>query len=304
MRSIFLIAALVFSHQAGAADFQSRNSADIGFTTNANLTSDDQESDLYYRFISRNSFSNNNHRYAIKFGFTDYFSEHQNDLLSLRLEDKWGSRKDFEKSFSIIGQLYPNGESATTESAFDSVGLDFNIARDWTNDSALTGDWGTGYRLRFYPSFDNRNDHTIFGFVSGSYDYSTNINFGLSSEGGLIYSSLSDYSRIYFDVTGSADLTLANRWSLSNELTLSHSRFLSRDVTTQIAVTNKGKSPQTKTYSEKEKYLTIYLSSEAMREQTDNFSWGGGVYLTQQSSASDMQDYSALELMGKLIYIF
>ncbi len=304
MRIILLVAALVLSHQANAADFQSRNSADIGFTTNANLTSDDQESDLYYRFISRNSFSNNNHRYAIRFGFTDYLSEHQNDLLSLRLEDTWGSRADFEKSFAIIGQLYPNGEAATTESAFDSLGLEFNIARDWTSNSSLDGDWGSGYRFRFYPSFDNRNDHTLFGFISANYDYSSDLNFGLSSEGGLTYSSLSDYSRIYFDVSGSADLTLANRWSLLNELTLSHSRFLNRDVTSQVAVTNKGKSPQTRTFSENEKYLTIYLSSEAMREQTDNFSWGGGVYLTQQSSTSDTQDYSALELMGKLIYIF
>lgn len=286
------------------AEMSSRNSADIGFTDNANLATTNKESDMYYRLATNNQIPSGEHTFSFRLAYMDYLREHQNDYTSLTLQDSWGDPKRTYFTAAIYGQWYPNGSSGTTESSFDSFGLNFLAGRDWKVANKYPGEFGAGYKLRYYPSFDGRNDHYGFGFASATHEVNRRLNVLGYGEGGTVYSSLPDYTKLFFELTGTVEYLLPHRWLWSSDLILGQSYFLDRSITTQTRVANKSGRARLRTETGNERYTNITLATEAMRTEKVNFKWGGGASVTNQSSRSGDQDYSAFTIEAKLLLTF
>ena len=294
-----LLAVLSVTMVSHASEFMSKNGFDLGYTSNANLTSEDPEGDMFYRIVTSNTLTSDNHSYGLRLGYSDYFTENVNDVLSLRLQDVWRAPRSITYRASVLGQYFPNGSSGTTESAFNSFGAEFSAAKDWERNSTLYGDWGGGYRFRHYPSFKGRHDHTGFVGSTLNYELSPKTELGAYGEVGLLFSSLGEYSRMYVDLGGTIEYKISSHWMWESDLSISQSYFVDRSVTTQTQVTNKRGRIATNTSETNEKYMLFAASSQLMKNQSSTFRWGGSFGVVNQDSTSGLQDYSALELLAK-----
>lgn len=293
---------ILISTTTANAQVTSRNSADIGFTSNANLTTENKESDLFLRVATSNRFPRSGKQAtSFRLSYMDYFEQNENDYLAASLQNQWGDKKNRIFTLALAAQHFPNGGSGVTETAFNNYGLNFSLAKGWQRNS-FDGDFGAGYKMRYYPDFEGRNDHNGYGFASGTYEISSRLVLNGYAESGLTVSSLSEYTRLYGEITGTVEYLLPDRWTWANELTLGRSHFLDRSVTTQTRVVRKRVTTQTSTANER--YTNFSLASELMRSQAENFKWGAGATVANQSSLSDLQDYSVITLEAKLILHF
>lgn len=282
----------------------SKNEADAGFTDNANLTSDNKESDMFLRVATSNRFLGGQDTYSFRLAYIAYTEQRNNDHFSLNLQKSWGDLKKTLYTAALIGQYYPNGNSGTTETAFNSFGGDFTLAKNWKPTRELPGEFGAGYRLRYYPSFEGRNDHTGFAYGTVTYSASRRLTLIGYGEAGPLWSSLPDYTRVFAEVTATAEYLLPNRWIWTSDFTLGRSYFLDRSVTTQTRVTNKSGRVKGTSSTSNERYTNISLSTEALRTQTDTFQWGGDASLSTQSSLSGNQNFSVFTVQAKAILNF
>ncbi|MES2965549.1 MAG: hypothetical protein V4760_16835 [Bdellovibrionota bacterium] len=299
MKSIITILIMLSTASVASAQTSSRNAAEVGMTSNANLTKENPTSDAYVRISSSNSLVRGDDTLGLRLGYVDYARENINDMFSLRISDRRTS-----SNWSFTGALFTNvytyGSSpGTTDNAFTNVGAEFRGERSqsWRSNAL---EYGGGYRLRVFPSFDGRNDHTAFALATLDREMSSQLSLGAISEFGILLSSLSEYSRIYLDLGGTLDYQLPDSWTLTGDLTLSQSFFLNRTVTTQTAVSRSRGSGATGSRTSGETYSSLSLSAEGMRQQTETFRWGFGAFVTNQASASGSLDYSVLDVLAKL----
>ncbi|MEK7355944.1 MAG: hypothetical protein AAB250_05815, partial [Bdellovibrionota bacterium] len=232
----FFIGTLIMTSLASiaAAQTSSRNTADLGVTSNANLTKENPTSDTYVRLTTSNTLVRGDDNFGLRLGYVDYFSESSNDLFSLRLSDRRTS-SNWSYTGALFTNIYTGGSPGTTDNAFTNVGLEAKgeRSRPWSG-AAL--EYGGGYRLRVFPDLDGRNDHAAFALATLDREMTSKLALGATSEFGVLLSSLSEYSRIYFDLGGTVDYQLPDSWTLTGDLLLSQSYFLNRTVTTSTAV--------------------------------------------------------------------
>lgn len=295
---LLIIAATCFATTVARAQTSSRNSVDLGVTNNANLTKDNPTSDTYLRLTSSNTFKPGADKLGLRLSYVDYFSQNPNDLFTLRLSDRHET-DDWNFTGAVFSNIYTSGSPGTADSAFTNVGFEVTADRDrsWGRASVA---YGGGYRLRYFPSFDGRNDHTVFAMATLDKEVTSKLTLGANSEYGILLSSLPEYSRMYLDLGGTAEYLLPSDWSLSGDLSLSNSYFLNRTVTTQTQVNRNRGSGLAGTRTSAETYSSIFMSVEGMRQQTETFRWGFGLYMTNQSSASGSFDYSVTDVLAKL----
>lgn len=299
MKTVITILIMLSTTPFAMAQTSSRNTADLGVTSNANLTKENPTSDTYVRVTSSNSLVRGDDNLGLRLAYVDYAQENVNDMFSLRLSDRRTS-SNWSYTGALFTNVYTYGSSpGTTDNAFTNVGAEVRAERSqaWLSNAL---EYGGGYRLRVFPSFDGRNDHTAFALATLDREMSSKLSLGAISEFGILLSSLSEYSRVYLDLGGTLDYQLPDSWTLTGDLTLSQSFFLNRTVTTATAVSRSRGSGATGSRTSAETYSSMALSAEGMRQQTENFKWGFGASVTNQSSASGSLDYSVLDLLARL----
>lgn len=300
---IFLGSLILTAVQAHADGFRSRNELDLGFTNNAYLVSDNAKADTYLYALSSNTWNRNSHEIFLRLSYRDYFVEKPNNLLT------WKAGDDFKHgrwnwTAAVVGQNYTSGSPGTTDNSYDNIGADVTAETQSSLSSTTDLFYGGGLRFRDYTAMEGRLDHT--GFATGRIEHHITPKLLLSGygEGGLILSSLSDYSRLYFDFGGSADYDLDTRWTWTSEISLGQSYFLTRTVSTPVAAVNRRGKRITNTSTAQERYSNILVSTGALCRQSERFRWGGEINSTTQASLSGLEDYSALTVMGRAIWIF
>lgn len=302
MKLIILTLATISTLSIAHAETTSRNSVEMGMTNNAYLTKTNPTSDTYLRLSTSNGLTRANDRFGLRASFTEYFKANENDLFSLRLSDR-RTGGSWNYTGALFTNIYTAGAPGTTDNAFTNVGGEFAVDRDKSWGSASLN-YGGGYRLRYFTDLDGRNDHTIFGMATFDKEVTAKLSLGAYTETGLLVSSLSEYSRLYFDIGGTLDYLLPADWTLSGDVMISQSYFLNRTVTTQTQVGRNRGVGVSGTRSSAETYSSFYLSAEGMRQQTAAFQWGGGIYMTNQASASGSLDYSVVDILGRLTLSF
>ncbi len=301
--SVIVPAVLALSSLASASEFSSRDEVDLGATNNAYLTKDLPKSDMFARFATSNSLKSGDHDIGLRISYTDFFNEKPNDVINWRVGDEY-KPDDWSFAGAVIGQRYPSGSPASTDTTFDNIGLELRADTENEVSDSTEFDYGVGYRFRDYTGFANRLDNTAFGSVI--LQYSVNPKFTISGTGDVeaIFSTQTDYSRLYFSVGGIADYKLPCNWMWTSELALSTSQYLSRTISTVVETFNRKGVKVTNIGVDKEGTTTVYLSTGALKSEGQNFRWGAEINLTSQASRSGSQDYSALTILGKAVIIF
>lgn len=237
--SLILVLLFAFINDANAEDWKSKNTFGLGVTNNANLSKDEKVSDTFMKLTSSNTTKRDSHFFGVRLGYTDYIKEHENDAFSFRLSDTVTKANNWKYGGALLGQIYTANSPGTTDESFTNIGGDLGIGRDVDLRKDLLAEFGTGYRLRYYPSFSGRNDHA--GFINGSLDFDATkkLTVGGLAEMGVLFSSLPDYSRTYVDLGVSIDYELPARWDLLADLAVSQSYFTSRTLSTSTTVTQR-----------------------------------------------------------------
>jgi hypothetical protein len=296
--------AFIFSLTASAYDWRSMNEAGLGFTDNANLEDSQRDSDMFYRLSTINSYQTDAHLLGVRLAFTDYFRENRNDLLSLRLSDRWSPGGKWSYYGALAFQDYVGGEPGTTEASFDNFGVDFSMERKITLNSKTEIRFGPGGTARFYSASAHRSDFSAFGYGEIDYEVSEKVLIGGRAETGLLLSTDSDFSRFYLELVGSCDYDFAESWSVAGELGIKDSAFTSRSISTETIVSrNRGFASRSQGPSN-EAYSYFYLYSELLKEFKPDLRGGLSLRTSSQSSRSGYQNFSAAELFARLIFTF
>lgn len=285
-----------------AAFTRSQNEASVGWTDNAYLIKNGKKSDLFWRVSSANSFERGGHDLGLRLNYTDYISENPNDVLGLRLSDTF-KVANWKWTGALLAQNYLYGNPGTTESSFSHFGVDIFASQDRKLNQLTALEYGGGYKLRYYPSFSGRTDQYGFGRATIDREMSNRFTLGGHVESGVLLSTLSEYSRFVFELGGLSDFELRSDLAWTSELILRKSMFLNRTVDTPVSVGG-GRIRRAGTRTEAETYDFVSLATEIMHRRTKALRMGGGLALNNQSSKSGDQDYSEVELLARMIYVF
>ncbi len=259
--------------------------------------------DGYLKVASNNRWRVSAHTLGFRASYVDFFSQSQNDALSIRVSDAFapdGSAWKF--SGALMTNIYTSGSPGTTDESFTSYGMDFAAVREKSLAQATLLEFGGGSRLRFFPSFSGRTDFVFYGSAAIDHEFNGKLTMTGFTELGLLLSTLPDYSRTYLDIGGSADYALPARWNWTTELSIGQSFFMSRSVSTTTLVTERRGRMISGTRTENESYSSFNFSTEAIRKETESFKWGASLSSTNQTSKSGYQDFSAVDIMARLIW--
>lgn len=308
MRFIFtatVFAILILQQTAARAELRSRDEAGLGFTNNANLEKDNTDSDLFLKLSSLNTLPSGDHEFGLRLGYLGYSKESVNDVLLWKLSDRYDlGWKDWKLFGAFGGQNYPRGNPGTTDVSFDNLTFELSGERAITLGERTELIVNPGTQVTYFTSFDGRTDYAFFMAASLDHELTRRLALGAHGELGSVGSTLAEYSKLYWEIGGSVDYALSRDWSLSGDLALRQSYFLSRTVSTQTVVTNKRGIRTTSTLNENEAYNHVLLAGEAMKRWNAVVRTGIGLNLASQASKSTYQDYTVAELLARALIIF
>jgi hypothetical protein len=306
MRIIFLTILFLYTLDA-SAEIRSRNELGIGMTDNANLESTDRDSDMIMKVATVNYLDHGPYTFGLRLGFLNYNTQDTNDVFSWRLSasgDLRSALKGWKAYVGVYGNHYPQGAPGTTDTSFDNVGFDVSADRVQQLTSKVDMTFGPGYQFRRYTQFDNRTDHTFFGFADFDFLVTPLFSAGAHSEIGLMFSSLSEYSRSYFEFGGNTVYNLSRSWDWLCDLTVRYSGFFHRTISQNVVTTNRRGIRATSTKEEQETYSNLSLSTEFDYKVSSSATLAFSLNHITQDAKSGTQNYSATEIMARGILTF
>lgn len=299
---IIVVLAAISSEAHALAESSLALDSALGFTTNANLADTGAESDQIWKVggIYRFPVATGQGRFSL--GYTDYFKRSENDLLSADLGHSWsladaGDAKTYGLRFSL--RKYLKQELGTTDQAFTHYGL--------------IGHMGFGPKAqpawKFTPTADveyypgsSRTDFEFF--FRADYDPTlvlTEGGFQFSASPGLLVSTKSDFSKIYFALSAGYENPIDENTEWGIDFTLTPSFYLSRSTSSTVLV-GRGKKVTTSLVSEKES--TTYLSPEiwVSKALSEHWEMRAEAFARFQSSKSRTFNYSEFQTLASIRY--
>lgn len=269
-------------------------------TDNALLSDANKESDFFLALGTKNSFSLQQHTLGMRLGYRDYSKENSNDLLSWGLFDQLKCFTDKICQAELRGQEYVYGEPMLTDDSFSNYGVLLSMEKNYTVFKRFSLDLSTSYEAKNYYSL-NRLDHIVSENAVFGYEMNPTLYFEAVGEVGLAVSSSSEYSSFFLLISGLADYQMNSKWSLSGELGIKQTQFLSRDLTTETQVTRRNGRVITSQDTSKERYSAIFLNFDANYAFSSNMTAGASLQNYQQKSLSGYQDYNETTILAKFL---
>ncbi|MBC7754754.1 MAG: hypothetical protein H7Z71_10990 [Moraxellaceae bacterium] len=278
----------------------------VNYASNANLTSTDIKSDFYSRLDSKWYLEINT--YPIFFGFSwlNYSKEKSNNLLSFTLSAEKVDSHLVAGQFSWIPRLfhrnYINSNAATSDNSFTHTGAGLDVEKTWTTNSWLNITVDAGYEVRSFASFANRADHEIHLMMDTDTHLETNLNLTTSAALGFVISSLSEYSKNYFDLAAGLGGVYTPKLSWNSELRISSVSYPNRKISQVTEITNRrGKTSYQGADSNEKTFLTsariglAYLLDEAWVVKS-------GIAIASQNSNNEINSYKNNEIFLSVVF--
>ncbi|UOF01272.1 hypothetical protein [Bdellovibrio reynosensis] len=272
-------------------------------TDNAQRTDANKESDFFFALGTSNRFTMPGHVLGLRLKYQDYSNENPNDVLSYGISDEMKCLGDKTCEFEFKGQEYVYGEPATTDYSFTNYALAGAVTKTQGLKRNMDLDLTAAAEVRNYPSL-NRLDTTAYFRATLGYDATTLLYLEANGESGLVISSASEYSLMYFDISGMAEYAVDRNWTMTGELGVKQTVFLNRDLTTETTVTRRNGRTVSLVDTSKETYNALYLSFEGNYTVSLDHTAGIGLRSFKQNSRSGYQDYTENEIIAKWLVTF
>jgi hypothetical protein len=298
---------LLLVSSASAAQFSSREAAGFHFTSNANLESEDQDSDLFAKISSSNILRNGPSEWNARIQLQDYFSQHEQDQLSWKLKYQLLKPEFLQKSWdgyaAILGQHYLQGSPQNTESSFSYLSLQAGVEKRpiWKE---MEFTLNPQVEFRSYLGFQGRFDSSAAFYAGLSKVLSPRVELSADAGLGFTISNLSEYSKTYFELGGIVSYLTAPALRLSLEQFFRVTSFPSRTVSTTTAISIRRRKTGTIASQDRESHFLSQTSAEASYDFSPSVTATGGIAYTSQSSRSGIEYFSVFESYINLNVVF
>lgn len=282
------------------ADVSHKSEGQVGFTSNANFESANEDSDWYLAATQFANWSAGSGRVSLKGKLSKFVSEDHNDSFLWRtnysVPVNSASHSDLSLWGSVFGLHFLNGAPATTEANFDYLGGD--LGAEFVKDLASAElAFGGYYQLKSFHSFDGRLDHLMAGFGELLYSVSS-WKLIPSTELGYANSTLGDYSRFYLSLGLHAEFSPRGLWSYSGDYLYLMTQFTSRTITQTTAISRGRGQTIMGSVQTHEAHSFSQLELAAIRKLSEMWKFSGGFKILSQNSKSGIEDYSVFEIFA------
>lgn len=308
-RSVFLsLLGVSFTNGGWAAPSGLTFDTGLAITSNANLVQTNPESDAIAKVGGawRFPFVSGNSRLSIR--YSDYFTHHENDLLSGDLSHTWKAENSSGATALTYGlrlqtRNYVKQDAGTTDQGFTHHGMGGNITFNPTNPF-----WSFTPKVDFeyYPSarrsdFDLSLNAEYDSLVS---DADQGFTFGFTP--GILYSTASDFSKAYLALSADYEAPLSETSTWGSGLWVTPSFYLSR-ATTSTALTptrRKRGAASTLTTLVSKKEITCFFSPSVWYSKILSSDWLTRIEILGnfQTSKSGTYNYTEFVVLASLQY--
>ncbi len=290
------------------ANFSTSNYLGFFYTDNANLEKDQKDGDFYMSLLTSNTVSQENIKWRFRLGYYDYSKENQNDLLSGQVSGHYmitpGARST-EIYIKLLFQDYLASQvSGSTDTSYDfsgfELGAEYNFELE--NDKSLR--LRPYYQQRNYANLNNRKDQQIGGALTLDKEWNEKTYFYADAELGFLSSNLSEYSKNFLLLGVGLDHKLNDDWNIESDFSLLSGTYTNRTTTQVVTGTSRRKGVSMSSETVPETTRTVVLNFSGIRKISEEFNFRTGWTLTNQSSRSGDESYSANIFYGQINYHF
>lgn len=287
------------------ARFRSRNEVGFRSTSNANYDSTDTNSDFYYQLTSSNSFFTDHHHFGVRLSYSDYLTQHENDVAKWKLSD-WCSPEGSAWSYyvALSGQQYTNEAPGSTDNSFNNVGTELGAERSYEMSEKTEWTLFPGYQFKTYSNAGGRTDHKIYTTAGIQHELNNKTKLGGRTEIGWQVSNQDDYNNLYLVVGGDHEYAFGSGWSWLGDLSLQRTLFTRRYINQATTSSIRRGQRVTSTVQSRETYSSVDLSAFVKKQISAVTQANAGLAFSNQSSASGLQDYSVMEIRANWLLIF
>lgn len=307
MSKLITITLLFLLHQSTLAETSGKQSLGIGYISNANLTADQPLSDFYTRLDSKWFGTVASKPFFFGISWLNYAKENSNNYLSVTLSSEKETENKVAGEFSITPVVfhrnYLKSTAATSDTSFTHTGFGVDLEKQFVPRPELVATLGTGYELRAFSNFSNRTDHDL-RLASGDLVFDLNPTVQLQSGAslGVIVSSLSEYSRSYFDLSLGAEGAIDQQLSWNSELRLTSANYMNRTLSQATEITNRRGKIISSNIAENERTFQTSVQGGVNFAIDSRWSLNSLLSLTSQNSNNEVNSYSATELFCTLVF--
>lgn len=291
---------LMIGHGIARAESTAAFDSALGFTSNANLSSDQPISDFIFDLGASTDFTALDTNAFASARFSNYSKFNSNDLLSLDLGGKWSAD---QKTYLLKASLkdYVSESPATTDQGFSNFSISGNIRSKEKAENSRYWKMGPSGTTRFYYSSSSRFDFDFsYLFENG---FSQDSGFTFSATPGLLISSDSEFSRLHLTLSAFYDdYSSANgAWGL--RLDCVPSLYLNRSAGETIStIPRSKKGAAAVTLPQKESLFLVSPGIWKSWDLSESFELRADANLNLQTSKSGEYDYQEFLSLISLSY--
>jgi hypothetical protein len=270
----------------------------LSFTSNADLSQNDPESDRILRLgaLTRFPLDDSLGKFALR--YIDYAKHRENDLLAANFGVTWtgnAQKKETEFEYGLRASLrdYVHDQAGTTDDSFTHYGVIGSATWKTPVSKTLNLEITPQVDLEHYPKYADRND--IDSSIRGEFGWDDSADsFELSVTPGILISSVNDFSKIYAGFSAEYDHAIHEDMHWGANVSITPSFYTSRSAgTSAFVLSRNGKKGSTTTTAATEKEETLLITPGVWwsKKLAEDWELRAETFFNDQSSKSDAYNF-------------
>lgn len=299
----FLLSVILFFGISNAqADTLDKQSAGFRYTDNVYLLPTDKTADFYFFLSSRFQFFLEERILRLKLDYADYTKESDNDYVGLSLSTKLKNVGASTLNGKLFHKNYVNENAATTDNGFTHTGAALDLERAWASNSNFSFTGGASYETRFFHDFGGRNDHQLMALVDIDFNSNPKIAPYAYADFGVVLSSFSAYSTVFFDLGGGLKGPVSKSLSWIADLDIRSVSYMNRTVDQTMTITKRRGTTQNTNITENEHTQCLTVGGGLSWKLEKSFDFETRMTVSEQNSNNPNFAYQNNEFFLSLIY--